>query len=207
MATSLMLVGIILAGGKGKRLGGASKADLDVGGRLLDRVIDAMDSYVITSVVTAPDSVDVPPHVHRTMEDPPGGGPLAGIAAAVDVYERFGYTQGWALVWSVDSPGIHEIIPGLIEQGERNPQADGVIVRGGDPPYDQYLQAVYSLPSLRQALREAEAERGTLSGVGVTRVLRHLNLRRLPVPAGLCRDIDTAEDLEWWRGHISDEGQ
>lgn len=33
---------LIIAGGKGKRLGGASKSDLELGGRLLDRVLDSL---------------------------------------------------------------------------------------------------------------------------------------------------------------------
>lgn len=76
---------IILAGGTGERLGGVSKADLDVSGRLLDRVLEGLSPLVDgTVVVVAPESVSVPAGVVRTMEDPPGGGPLAGIGAGLE---------------------------------------------------------------------------------------------------------------------------
>lgn len=74
---------IVLGGGEGRRLGGVSKPDLLLGGRrLLDRVLDA-GSGCAPLVVVAPDSVEVPSGVLRTLEDPPAGGPVAGIAAGL----------------------------------------------------------------------------------------------------------------------------
>ena len=66
----LQNVVVILAGGTGSRLGGASKADLELDGqRLLDRVLVAVaDADTITVV----GDVAVPDGVHRTPEDPPG---------------------------------------------------------------------------------------------------------------------------------------
>ena len=67
---------IVLAGGGGRRLGGASKADLDIAGRrLLERVLTGLDGVVDgLRVVVAPPSVRVPRGVLRTLEDPPHGG-------------------------------------------------------------------------------------------------------------------------------------
>ncbi|MCG7308570.1 molybdenum cofactor guanylyltransferase [Brachybacterium sp. ACRRE] len=74
---------IVLGGGEGRRLGGVSKPDLVLGGRrLLDLVLDA-GSGCAPRVVVAPDSVEVPSGVLRTLEDPPAGGPVAGIAAGL----------------------------------------------------------------------------------------------------------------------------
>ena len=62
---------VVLAGGRGIRLGGASKADLNVSGRLLDRVLDGLRPHVNGRiVVVAPDGVAIPDGVIRTMEEP-----------------------------------------------------------------------------------------------------------------------------------------
>ena len=64
---------LVLAGGTGERLGGASKADLDVGSRLLDVVLAGLAPRVSgAAVVVAPPGVPVPDGVARTMEEPPG---------------------------------------------------------------------------------------------------------------------------------------
>jgi|GEM_PF-54805 len=100
-AGGVALVGVIvLAGGTGIRLGGVSKPDVVVGGkRLLDLALAEVrracdraaggaqhDSAGVPApeiVVVAPDGVALPPDVHRTLEDPPLGGPVAGLAAGL----------------------------------------------------------------------------------------------------------------------------
>lgn len=71
---------IVLAGGEGGRLSGASRADVSVEGRhLLGRVMAGVHPLVSGRIIAAmPDLVGVPPGVFRTLEDPPVGGPLAG---------------------------------------------------------------------------------------------------------------------------------
>lgn len=74
---------IVLGGGEGRRLGGVSKPDLLLGGvRLLDRVLEA-GSDCSPRVVVAPETVEVPSGVLRTLEELPAGGPVAGIAAGL----------------------------------------------------------------------------------------------------------------------------
>ncbi|MHB1063439.1 MAG: molybdenum cofactor guanylyltransferase [Georgenia sp.] len=74
---------IVLAGGTARRLDGVSKPDVELGGRrLLDHALAATSGARAVAVV-APDSVRVPEGVHRTLEDPPHGGPEAGIAAGI----------------------------------------------------------------------------------------------------------------------------
>lgn len=203
---------IVLAGGRGLRLGGASKADLDVGGRLLDRVLDAVRRAGARQiVVVAPDSVDVPAGVERTMEDPPGGGPLAGIGAGLDALDRsaHGRAGGFILVTSVDSPGIGLLAPRLVEAARAAHEAgrDGAIARGGEPePFDQFLQGVYSAQSLRRALDVSRtANAGSLHDLGVRRVLCVLDLVRVEV-GDECRDLDSPDDLDWWRGRGASSG-
>lgn len=77
---------VILCGGKGERLGGVNKALIEIGGRtLIDRVMDTL--HGCTPIVAAlgreafPLPATVVP-VHDLEAD--YGGPLAGVAAAVD---------------------------------------------------------------------------------------------------------------------------
>jgi len=73
---------IVLAGGSGTRLGGVRKPELRVGGvRLLDRVLSALVA-ADPVVVVGPEDLAVPDGVRLTRETPPGGGPVAAIAAA-----------------------------------------------------------------------------------------------------------------------------
>jgi len=102
---------IVLAGGRGSRLGGALKPAVEVAGRtLLSRVLDARPAARYTVVVgppaaqpaaaaplsapTTPNAASAPgvtPGVQATtpsaliwaLEDPPFGGPVAGIAAGL----------------------------------------------------------------------------------------------------------------------------
>lgn len=73
---------VVLAGGQSSRFGGADKARLVLDGvTLLDRVLTATAGAEHTAVV-GPERPTVRP-VTWTTEDPPLGGPVAGIAAAV----------------------------------------------------------------------------------------------------------------------------
>ncbi|MEJ8649268.1 DUF6457 domain-containing protein [Streptomyces sp. MS1.AVA.3] len=73
---------IVLAGGAARRLGGADKPALSVGGRpLLDRVLAACPDAAIT-VVVGPRRQATRAVVHA-LEDPPGGGPLAALDAGL----------------------------------------------------------------------------------------------------------------------------
>ena len=65
---------MVLAGGRGSRLGGVDKASVVVDGRtLLDHVLDAV-ALAELIVVVGPRKADVP-GVTWAREDPPGGGP------------------------------------------------------------------------------------------------------------------------------------
>lgn len=72
---------VVLAGGAGRRLGGADKPNLAVGGkRLIDRVLAALaglDEVVVVGEVAVAAGVRV------VREDPPGGGPAAAVVAGL----------------------------------------------------------------------------------------------------------------------------
>ena len=76
---------IVVGGGGGERLGGVSKPDLTLGGvRVIDRVCGVLLQVCGAGcVAVVPPTVRVPEGVMRTLEDPPSGGPLAGIDAGL----------------------------------------------------------------------------------------------------------------------------
>lgn len=201
---------VILAGGTAERLGGTSKADLRLGGvRLLDLVLDAIRDLrggaPGRGVVVAPATVEVPGDAQRTMEEPPGSGPLAGIAAGLSLLPEADRGD-LVLVCAVDSPGIGQWAPALLDalDADRPDPADrpgptgidGAVAFGGSPdPFRQFLQAVYRRRGLERVLSRA----GGLNNRSVRGVLSGLNLLDVPVDAAACRDLDTPEDLVWWR--------
>jgi molybdenum cofactor guanylyltransferase len=82
--------GIVLAGGEARRMGGAFKPLLRVGGvPMLHHVLRALrEAGADPIVVVGPSELDV--HIGsawRTQEDPPGGGPVAAVAAGLALCE------------------------------------------------------------------------------------------------------------------------
>lgn len=75
----------VLAGGAGRRMGGADKAMLEVGGiTLLDRVLGAVTARCDPVVVVGPTRrCDFDPAVTFIQESPPGGGPVPAVGAAI----------------------------------------------------------------------------------------------------------------------------
>ena len=203
MAPRADVAAIVVGGGGGERLGGVSKPDLTLGGmRLIDRVCGSLlEACGAGCVAVVPPTVRVPEGVMRTLEDPPNGGPLAGIDAGL---RALGVDDDvLVVVASVDAPGVAGLLPALLGS-PLGADSEGRIAVGGDPqPFDQYLMGVYRAGALRRVLDEAVAALGSVRGVGVRRVLRVLALERVSVDADVCRDIDTPEDVAWWQAFLA----
>jgi len=74
---------IVLAGGEGSRMGGVLKPLLPLKGEpIIARVLRAIDD-ADRIIVVGPDELRVamPPQTQLTRENPPGGGPVRGLAA------------------------------------------------------------------------------------------------------------------------------
>lgn len=199
---------LLLAGGEGRRLGGRSKADLNLGIRLLDFILSGTQPFIHGyTVVIAPEQVEVPPGIHRTYEDPPLGGPLAGLGAGVSCLEHIDPNpegDQWIAVAGVDYPGFVESLPHLIACAQPLAGRDGVVLSCGTPTaYDQFLMGLYRRTSLVAHLGRLKGQGGgTLAHRSVRKGLAGLDLVRLPVKAHIGRDIDTTEDLDWWRERL-----
>lgn len=95
--------GVILAGGTAARMDGVDKSSVEVDGRtLLALAIDAfLDADEV--VVVGPDSVPTARPVTTVREDPPLGGPVAGLLTGVDALLRPPRLVG---VLAVDMPRV-----------------------------------------------------------------------------------------------------
>lgn len=207
---------IVLAGGRSSRLGTASKSELIVrDSTLLQLTLDAV-SDARHIVVVGPQPNDLPrPGVRFVREHPAFGGPAAGIAAGLTALraaklsadESGGQPSGTAsanepvpspatpgrftLVLACDMPGIGAAVPLLLEAAAHTPTGDGAMAVDGGR--EQPLAAVYSTARLADAVGRHERD-GTLTGLGVFRLIAGLECERVAVPAGSTDDVDTWAD-------------
>ncbi|KUL35980.1 molybdopterin-guanine dinucleotide biosynthesis protein [Streptomyces sp. NRRL F-4489] len=194
---------IVLAGGAARRLGGADKPALRVGGRtLLDRVLAACAGAAVT-VVVGPARPTARPVV-RAREDPPGGGPLAALDAGLRHT-----TAPTVLLLSADLPFLTPAtVRGLLAAaaGPGGPARDGALLCDRDGR-DQPLVAAYRSAPLRRALDELRAGHGGLAGLPLRPLLSALDLARVrDAPAAASFDCDTWEDLGTARARIREHG-
>ncbi len=101
---------IILGGGRSARMG-RDKRSLRLGGRsLLALAVDACAARDLIVAVTPDLPDDVPAErVVRTLEDPPFGGPVAGIAAGVAALPP-AHPDDEVLLLACDLPHVAEIV-------------------------------------------------------------------------------------------------
>jgi molybdopterin-guanine dinucleotide biosynthesis protein A len=169
---------VVLAGGGGRRLGGVDKPGLEVGGRtLLDRVLEACDPAA-SIVVVGPERTTSRP-VTWTREQPPGGGPLAGLAAGLAHV-----TAPVILLLAADLPFFTpECAAALVA-------AAPAVLMGEDR--EQWLCSAWPTQLLAAALEGVEVDGGRLGtlldSLGPTRLV-------WSGPDTPWFDIDTAEDL------------
>ncbi|MFC9058200.1 NTP transferase domain-containing protein [Streptomyces sp. NPDC057074] len=143
---------VVLAGGAARRLGGADKPGLRVGGRaLLDRVLAACAGARTTVVVAAPRPTARP--VTWAREDPPGGGPLAALAAGLRHT-----TAEYVVVLSADLPFLGEPTVARLLSALAAGEADGVLLTDADGR-DQPLVAAYRASAVRRELAALAGER------------------------------------------------
>lgn len=187
---------VILAGGAAKRLGGLDKPGLAIGGTtLLDRVLAALVDAEPVAVV-GPRRPTARP-VRWTREQPAGSGPLAALAAGLDVLAPDPPDQ--VAVLAADLIGLRPDTPARLRAAlHADPAADGVVLADGTG-HPQWLTGMWRYAALRAALPADPAGRSLRS------VLTGLAVRRLPARPGEARDVDTPADLaEARRGATED---
>ncbi|MDJ1131593.1 NTP transferase domain-containing protein [Streptomyces iconiensis] len=188
---------LVLAGGGARRLGGVDKPAVTIGGRtLLNRVLTACEGAEATTVV-GPRRATYRP-VLWAREDPPGGGPLAGLQAGLAQVK-----QNTVLVLSADLPFVDR---GTVrELLDLRTGDEGSVVSDGR---DQPLLAAYATEPLRRELALLRTEYGHLSGLPLRLLLPGLRLRRVTTPsaAAAAADCDTWDDIATARARIREHG-
>lgn len=156
------VLGVILAGGLARRMGGGDKAMVELGGRtLLGRVIDRMEGQVGGLVLNANGEAGRfaayrLPVVADTVPDHPG--PLAGILAGLD----YAASQNWNWIATVpvDTPYLPRDLVDRLMTVLRGEQAEVACASSGGRVHPVVgLWPVAVRESLRTAVTEAGLRR------------------------------------------------
>jgi molybdopterin-guanine dinucleotide biosynthesis protein A len=172
---------IVLAGGTARRLGGVAKPQLAVGGiTLLDRAVAAVSGARRVVVVGPQQPVASP--VAWCREIPPGGGPVAAIAAGL-----LRVSAPTVVVLAADLPWIAPAVPALLAAVP----AAGAAVLVDPAGRVNHLAAAWRRPALAAALGAL----GEPAGAAVRSLVAIADHVLVPDPDGWGRDCDTWDDL------------
>ncbi|MFF2200964.1 NTP transferase domain-containing protein [Streptomyces sp. NPDC058145] len=189
---------VVLAGGAARRLGGADKPAVRVGGRaLLDRVLTACAGAATTVVVAGTRPTARP--VRWAREEPSGGGPVAALEAGLRLT-----TAEYTAVLSADLPFLEAATLERLLAALRDTGADGALLTDAEGR-DQPLVAAYRTAALRRELAALAAGHGGLTGLPLRRLTGALELTRVPDPLASF-DCDTWDDIADARARIREHG-
>ncbi|MFE5402284.1 NTP transferase domain-containing protein [Streptomyces sp. NPDC056580] len=189
---------VVLAGGAARRLGGADKPAVRVGGRsLLDRVLTACSGAATTVVVA--DARPTARPVRWAREEPSGGGPVAALEAGLRLT-----TAEYTAVLSADLPFLESATVRRLLTALRDTGADGALLTDAEGR-DQPLVAAYRTAALRRELAALAAGHGGLTGLPLRRLTGALQLTRVPDPLASF-DCDTWDDIADARARIREHG-
>ena len=201
------LAAVVLAGGRASRLGGIDKPALVVDGTsLLDHAIAASHrAGARTVVVVGPHETAhraagtdaLTPDVRFTREKPPFGGPLAALAAGLELVDA-----ALVLVLAADLPfaeRVGELLHARVGMlaDARDESVDGVVLVDGDGR-DQWLAGVYRTSALRAAIQSMGRP---VEGAPLRVPLGTLRLIRIDGSDAVF-DIDTWADAELVRATV-----
>ena len=178
---------VILAGGAARRMGGEDKALITIGATsLLQRVLGAVAEAERVICVGPRRSTAV--DVEWTQEDPPGGGPVAALAAGLARV-----TAPVTLVAAVDLPFLQRTVVSRLVTACMDCEAALVVDETGFP---QPLIAAYQTGPLRQRLSKLRDPRGA----AMKDLLEGLPYSLLEAP-GVALDCDTRVDVQLARAN------
>ena len=182
------VVGIVLAGGAGRRMGGVDKAALRVGGvTLLDRVLAAARPVCDRLVVVGPVRPTGVAGVTFVMDAEPGGGPGAAVSAGLAATPG----AGVVLVLAADLPlltagHLRSLLAALDAAGAGAAAAHD---EGGPNP----LLAAYAGPAL--ATRAGALQAGARAGALLPPDVVAVDLDRATFNVNRPEDLAAAERL------------
>lgn len=209
MTQDITFDAIVLAGGAGTRLGGVSKPAIELDGRrLIDgsliAVSDAREIVVVGDV-------EVPPGVHRTLEDPPLGGPVAGVAAGLEALDAAAHPVApWTVLLACDLADPLPALGRLIAAWAWAQRLDDVDTEEhdgwclADPTgRPQWLVGIYRTDSVRRALERL----GPPRDASMKDLLAQSTLVTVPAGDDDVADIDTWTDHARWVERLTAERQ
>jgi molybdenum cofactor guanylyltransferase len=173
---------VVLAGGTSRRFG-SDKLDAPLhGSTVLETVVRSLPQDWPVVVVGPPRDCGRP--VTWTREDPPGGGPLAGVASGV-----VQVTTDMVAVVAGDMPYAGPALVTLLAALRNAPPDTGAVLAVDAEGVPNPLLAAYRTASLRGALPVPAANRPARLLLAVP----HLDLL---VTGPASRDVDTPADLD-----------
>ncbi|NMN99620.1 NTP transferase domain-containing protein [Gordonia sp. TBRC 11910] len=184
---------IILAGGRGSRMGGIDKPTLRVGGRrLLDVALEAVSGATRVVVVGPPRDLD--PTILQTREEPAGSGPAVAVAAGLAALDAFRSstgcphaTDGEVAVLAADVPSLTAAALADLSRARRGAAAPAAFALDSTGQM-QYLVGVWDMATLRESLAGA-------SGPAM-RALIPTDSIGVVLPDEVVADVDTDADLD-----------
>lgn len=195
---------VVLAGGAARRMGGADKPGVPVGGRpMRDRVLDAV-ADAEPRVLVGPEPVEAyPVGVRTTREEPPGAGPVAAVAAGLVL---IGPEVPVVALLAADLPLLTGEAVSALRRELTEGTADGVCFVDDDGRR-QPLCGVWRVSSVRTALTAvADGRADGLVGASMRTLLAGLSVTELPWSGAgppPWFDCDTDDDVrraeEWVR--------
>lgn len=176
--------GVVLAGGTAARMDGVDKAGLELGGRtLLEIALDAF-SDADEVVVVGPRTVPTARPVTFTREDPPLGGPVAGLLAGVDALLHPPALVG---VLAVDMPRVTSYTMRRLRRAAHG--HDGAFLVDGQGR--RHLAGVLDAGRLAAVRPDLEHQHA----MAMRTLLGGLDLAAVPADGAEHRDVDTWSDL------------
>jgi molybdopterin-guanine dinucleotide biosynthesis protein A len=197
----MRVTGVVQAGGKSTRMGGAPKALVELGGRrLIERVVE-----VVRDVVDDLMLVTNTPDLYRFLGVPMVPDLFADHGSLGGLYSGLAAVPGdAAFTVACDMPFLHPAVARLVV--ERAGEADVVVPRAGDQL--QTLHALYGkacLPAMQARLRAGRLKiTGFFDGVRVLEV-PEAEVARLADPARVFMNLNTPEELARARAMLTDE--
>lgn len=171
---------VVLAGGASRRMG-TDKTRLVVGGvALLDRVLAAVPDAA--TVVVVGEERPVSRAVVWAREEPPGGGPAAGLGAGLARV-----SAAYVAVLAADLPLLSADVVAALRAAAAGAVGAVLVDAAGEP---QWACGVWRTAPLRAAAA------GLVAGGSLRRVLGALAPERVAVAGAPWLDCDTPEDLD-----------
>ncbi|WP_225989514.1 molybdenum cofactor guanylyltransferase, partial [Rhodococcus erythropolis] len=193
MTTTPPTAAVILAGGRGTRMGGVDKPGLLVHGRRLLDIALSATSHLDAVVVVGPHRPELDPGITQTQESPAGAGPVEAIWAGLSATRL--PDNAVVVVLASDLPHIEaESVDALIAATSTdNPVTCAV----DENNRTQFLFSAWTFRELRQrlsTLRESSGLENQPMKAIVTEPFSTLSV------AGTT-DCDTPEDIDRARSH------